>query len=81
VLSAQARTVRGQNPDGPRSGAGFRVSCLTAERFAPTGWTVYACAEAAKVAGGAWISLPEGTSSGRRDPRCCLGSAGRPRLL
>jgi hypothetical protein len=34
-----------------------------------------------KVAGGAWISLPGGTPSGRRDPRSCLGSAGRPRLL
>ena len=30
-----------------------------------------------KVAGGAWISLPGGTPSGRRDPRGCLGS-GRP---
>jgi hypothetical protein len=30
-----------------------------------------------KIAGGAWISLPEGTPSGRRDPRSCLGS-GRP---
>jgi hypothetical protein len=26
---------------------------------------------------GAWISLPGGTPSGRRDPRSCLGS-GRP---
>jgi hypothetical protein len=31
--------------------------------------------------GGTWISLPGGTPSGRRDPRCCLGSAGRPRVL
>jgi hypothetical protein len=30
-----------------------------------------------KIAGGAWISLPGGTLSGRRDPRSCLGS-GRP---
>jgi hypothetical protein len=30
-----------------------------------------------KVAGDAWISLPGGTPSGRRDPRSCLGS-GRP---
>jgi hypothetical protein len=51
-----------------------RVSCPTARRSART-------QRAAKVAGGAWISLPGGTSSGRRDPRCCLGSADRPRLL
>jgi hypothetical protein len=30
-----------------------------------------------KIAGDAWISLPGGTPSGRRDPRGCLGS-GRP---
>jgi hypothetical protein len=30
-----------------------------------------------KIVGGAWISLPGGTPSGRRDPRSCLGS-GRP---
>jgi hypothetical protein len=29
----------------------------------------------------AWISLPGGTPSGKRDPRWCLGSAGRPRLF
>jgi hypothetical protein len=35
VLSGQARTVRGTGPDGPRPGAGARVSCLTAGRSAP----------------------------------------------
>jgi hypothetical protein len=35
VLSGQARMVRGTWPDGPRSGAGARVSCLTTGRFAP----------------------------------------------
>ena len=81
VLSAQERTVRGQGPDGPQPSArlGF-----PAQR--PDGPRLQAGRSAsaqgvAKVAGGAWISLPGGTPSGRRDPRCCLGSAGRPRLL
>jgi hypothetical protein len=39
--------------------------------------TVRACAGATEFAGGAWISLPGGTPSGRRDPRPCLGT-GRP---
>jgi hypothetical protein len=34
VLSGQARTARGQGPDGPRPGAGARVPCLTAGRSA-----------------------------------------------
>jgi hypothetical protein len=57
--------------DGPQPGA---------ERSAPTGRTVRTCAGAAKVAGDAWISLPGGIPSGRRDPRCCLVSVslGRP---
>jgi hypothetical protein len=70
VLSGQARTVRGQGPDGTRPGAGARVSCLTAGRSARAQGR-------RKIAGGAWISLPGGTPSGRRDPRSCLGS-GRP---
>jgi hypothetical protein len=45
-------------PDGPRPGAGR--SARTQGRR--------------KIAGGAWISLPRGTPSGRRDPRSCLGS-------
>jgi hypothetical protein len=45
VLSAQARTVRDQGPDGPRPEAGAKVSCLTVGRSAPTGRTVRACAE------------------------------------
>jgi hypothetical protein len=40
VLSAQGRTVRTQGPDGPRPGAGARVSCLTAGWSAPWGRTV-----------------------------------------
>jgi hypothetical protein len=74
VPSAEARTVHGQGPDGPRPGTGGGVPCLTVGRSAPTGRTVRACAGAAKVAGDAWISLPGGTPSGRRDPRSCLGS-------
>jgi hypothetical protein len=59
ALSGQARTVRGTGPDGPRPRAG---------RSARTqGWR--------KIAGGAWISLPGGTPSGRRDPGGCLGSS------
>jgi hypothetical protein len=77
VLSAQGQTVRGLGPDGPRPGARLGLLCLTAGRSAPWGRTVRAYAEAAEVAGGAWISLPGGTPSGRRDPRWCLGS-GRP---
>jgi hypothetical protein len=44
MLSAQARTVRDQGPDGPRPGAGAKVPCLTVGRSAPTGRTVRACA-------------------------------------
>jgi hypothetical protein len=77
VPSAEARTVRDQGSDGPRPGTGAGVPCLTVGRSATTGQTVRACAGAAKVAGGAWISLPGGTPSGRRDPRGFLGS-GRP---
>jgi hypothetical protein len=67
--------------DGPRLGAGrsatwgrARVPCLTSR-------TVRTYAGEEKVTGSAWISLPRGIPSSRRDPRCCLGSAGRPRLL
>jgi hypothetical protein len=81
VLTAQARTVRGQGPNGLQPGIGLRVSCPTVGRSAPTGRTVCAWVGAAEVAGGAWISLPGGTLSRRRDPRCCLGSPGQPRLL
>jgi hypothetical protein len=77
VPSVEARTIRDQGSDGPRPGTRAGVPCLTAVRSAPTGRTVCACAGAAKVTGGAWILLPGGTSSGRRDPRGCLGS-GRP---
>jgi hypothetical protein len=59
--------------DGPRPGVGLRFPTYRPDSRA--------CAGAAKVADGAWISLPGGTPSGRRDPRCCLGSASRPRLL
>jgi hypothetical protein len=48
VLSGQARTVRGTGPDGPRPGAGARVSCLTAGRSAPWGGTVRLYAGAAE---------------------------------
>jgi hypothetical protein len=67
VLSGQARTVRGTGPDGPRPGAGARVPCLTAGRSARAQGR-------RKTADDAWISLPGGTPSGRRDPRWCLGS-------
>jgi hypothetical protein len=58
-----------------------RCSLHRRGRSVARGRTVRACAGAAKVTGGAWISLPRGTPFGRRDPRCCLGSAGQPRLL
>jgi hypothetical protein len=68
--TAQGRTVRdlvqelgfpAWRPDGPHSRAG-RSARAQGRR---------------KIAGGAWISLPGETPSGRRDPRSCLGS-GRP---
>jgi hypothetical protein len=70
VLSGQARTVRdlvqelefpAWRPDGPRPRAGRSARAQGRQR----------------IAGGAWISLPGGTPSGRRDPRSCIGS-GRP---
>jgi hypothetical protein len=64
VPSAEARSVRGQGPDSPRPGTGAGVPCLTVGRSVPIGRTVRACAGVAKVAGGAWISLPGGTPSG-----------------
>jgi hypothetical protein len=67
--------------NGPRPGAGRSATWDRAKGFLPDGRTVRACAGAAEVTGGAWISLLGGTPSGRRDPRCCLGSTGRPRLL
>jgi hypothetical protein len=70
MLSGQARTVRGLGPDGPRPGAGAWVLCLTAGRSARAQGR-------RKSPAAAWISLPGGTPSGRRDPRGCLGS-GRP---
>jgi hypothetical protein len=60
VLSTQARTVHGQGLDGPRPGTEAWVPFLTVRARAQV---------AAKVAGGAWISLPGGTPSRRRDPR------------
>jgi hypothetical protein len=86
VSSAQGRTVCVQGPDGPWPGArcgdtlcagadclqpGVRLGLLPgAGRSARTQGR-------RKIAGGAWISLPGGTPSGRRDPRRCLG-LGRP---
>jgi hypothetical protein len=70
-----------RRPDGPRLGAGRSATWDRAKDFLPDGRTVRACAGAAEVTGGARISLPGGTPSGSRDPRCCLGSAGQPRLV
>jgi hypothetical protein len=74
--------------DGPRPGAGrsvtwrrARVPCLTAEWSAPWDRTVRACAGAAKGRRRCLDLAPRRDPSGRRDPRSCLGSAGRPRLL
>jgi hypothetical protein len=77
VLSAQGRTVRGQGPDGPRPGAGLGFPASRSDGPRPgVGRSAHAQG-AAKVASGAWISLPGGIPSGRRYPRSCLGS-GRP---
>jgi hypothetical protein len=59
----------------------WQCSLHRRRRSAARDRTVHACAGAVKITGDAWISLSGGTQSGRRDHRCCLGSAGRPRLL
>jgi hypothetical protein len=50
--------------DGPRPGAGRSVTWRRAYGSLPDGRTVRACAGAAKVVGGVWISLPGGTRQG-----------------
>jgi hypothetical protein len=40
---------------------------------------VHACAGAAEFADGDWMSFLEGTLSGRRDPRVCLGISRSPK--
>jgi hypothetical protein len=69
VLTAQARTVRGQGPDDPRPGVrlGFLPDGRTVRDLGPNGPRV-------RRGGGrspttAWISLPGGTPLGTRDPR------------
>jgi hypothetical protein len=70
--------------DGPRPVAGrsatwrrARVLCLTTGRSAPWGPDGPRAQGRRKSPAAAWISLPRGTPSGRRDPRGCLG-LGRP---
>jgi hypothetical protein len=74
--------------NGPRLDIGWcvtwrraRVFCLTCRIVRALGRTVRACVGAAEFTDGVWISLPGETPSGRRDPKCCLGSTDRPRLL
>jgi hypothetical protein len=67
VISAEARTVSGRGPDSPRPGVEARVSADEPNSL------YRACAEAMEFTNSTWISLPRGTSSGRRDPRVCLG--------
>jgi hypothetical protein len=88
VLSGQARTVRDIGPDGPRPGARLEFPAWRPDgpRLGTDGPRPRAGQSARaqgrrKIVGGAWISLPGGTPLGRRDPRSCLGLAGRPRLL
>jgi hypothetical protein len=42
---------------------------------------VHACAGVAEFADGAWISLPGGTLSGRRDSMVCVGIGRPPKTL
>jgi hypothetical protein len=77
VLSAQGRTVRGKGSDGLRPGAGLGFPACRPDGPRPMAGQSARAQGAAKVAGGAWILLPGGTPSGRRDPKRCLGS-GRP---
>jgi hypothetical protein len=73
---ALRRDADGMRPEAGRSATWYRGLDSLSD-----GRTVRACAGAAKVVGGGWISLPGGTPSGRRDVRYCLGSTSRPRLL
>jgi hypothetical protein len=77
MLSGQARTVRGTGPDGPRPGAGARFPAWRPDGPRPRAGRSARARGRRMIADSAWISLPGGTPSGRRDPRSCLGS-GRP---
>jgi hypothetical protein len=77
VLSAEARTVRGTGPDGPRPGAGATPPLCTSGRSAPGAQTVRDGAEGLLPRSRPRSRLPGGTPSGRRDRRVCLG-VGRP---
>jgi hypothetical protein len=60
LLHKRGRSAaRGWTVHDLEQGLGF-----PAGQSAPTGWTVRACAGAAEVAGGAWISLSGGTRRG-----------------
>jgi hypothetical protein len=55
--------------DRPRPGAGRSVAWCEAKISYLTAGRSTRAQGRRKIVGGAWISLPGGTSSGRRDPR------------
>jgi hypothetical protein len=69
VPSAEARTVRGQGPDGPRPGTEAWVPCLTVGRSAPWGRTVRACTGGGEGRRRRLDLALRRDPVGRRDPR------------
>jgi hypothetical protein len=70
--ATEIRMVYNQGWNSPQLCAEAVVLVWRAERFEPGGRTVPACVETTEFADDAWISLPRGTPSERRDPRVCL---------
>jgi hypothetical protein len=77
VLSADARTVLGTGPDGPRPSTGATPPLRTSGRSAPGARTVRDGADGLLLRNRPRSCLSGGTPSGRRDRRVCL-SIGRP---
>jgi hypothetical protein len=69
MLTTQGRTVRGLGPNGPRPSVrlGFLPDGRTVRALGPDGLRVRRGGGRSPAA--AWILLPGGTPSGRRDPR------------
>jgi hypothetical protein len=77
VLSAEAWTVHGTGPDGPRSGAGASLPLRTCGRSASGAWAVRDDAYGLLLRSRPRSRLSGGTPSGRRNVRVCL-EIGRP---
>jgi hypothetical protein len=77
VLPMEARTVRVTWLEGPRPSAGATPPLCLFRQSVPGARTVRDGAECLLLRSRPRSHLPEGTPSGRRDPRVCLG-VGRP---